>query len=80
MIKIYSGLHVRVKYLLLLSDINETCNFSTDFPKKSISDFTNIRPVGTELFRADGQTDITKLSVVFRNFANLPKAPSVNVV
>jgi len=26
-----------------------------------------IRPVGTELFRADGQTDMTKLIVVFRN-------------
>ena len=29
-----------------------------------------IRPVGTELFHADGQTDITKLIVVFRKFAN----------
>ena len=32
-----------------------------------------IRPVGTELFHAEGQTDITKLKVVFRNFANAPK-------
>jgi len=27
------------------------------FQKHSISNFTNIRPVGTELFRKDGQTD-----------------------
>ena len=32
-----------------------------------------IRPVGAELFRADGQTDMTKLIVAFRNFANVPK-------
>ena len=31
-----------------------------------------IRPVGAELFHADGRTDI-KLIVVFRNFANSPK-------
>jgi hypothetical protein len=36
-----------------------------------------IRPVGAELFHADGrmggQTDMTKLIIVFRNFANAPK-------
>jgi hypothetical protein len=32
-----------------------------------------IRPVGAELFHADGQTDMTKLIVAFRNFANAPK-------
>jgi hypothetical protein len=31
-----------------------------------------IRPVGAELFYADGQTDITKLIVAFRNFENAP--------
>jgi hypothetical protein len=31
-----------------------------------------IRPVGAELFHADGQTDMTKLIVAFRNFANAP--------
>jgi hypothetical protein len=34
-------------------------------------------PVGAELFhadgRTDGQTDMTKLIVAFRNFANAPK-------
>ena len=36
-----------------------------------------IRPVGAELFHADeqtdGQTDMTKLVVAFRNVANAPK-------
>jgi hypothetical protein len=33
-----------------------------------------IRPVGAELFLADnGQTDMMKLIVAFRNFANAPK-------
>jgi len=32
------------------------------------------RPVGTELFHMDGQTtDMTKLTVAFRNFANATK-------
>jgi len=31
-----------------------------------------IRPVGAKLFLADGQTDITKLIVAFRNFAYAP--------
>jgi hypothetical protein len=33
-----------------------------------------IRPVGTELFHADGQTDTKKLAVAFRNSENEPKA------
>ena len=32
-----------------------------------------IRPVGAELFYAEGQTDMTKLIVAFRNFSNAPK-------
>jgi hypothetical protein len=49
-----------------------------------ISNFIKIRPVGAELFRAngrerrmdgrtDGQTDMSKLTVSFRNLANAPK-------
>jgi hypothetical protein len=38
-----------------------------------ISNFMEIRPVGAELFHADGWTDMTKLIVAFRNFANKPK-------
>ena len=37
----------------------------------------NIRPVGPELFYAegltDGRTDMTKLKAAFRNFANAPE-------
>jgi hypothetical protein len=48
------------------------------FSKKSqISNFTKIRPVEAELFHVDGQTegetDMTKLTVAFCNFANAPK-------
>jgi hypothetical protein len=32
-----------------------------------------IRSVGAELFHLDGRTDITKLIVAFRNFADAPK-------
>ena len=32
-----------------------------------------IRPVGAELSDEDGQTDMTKLTVAFRSFANAPK-------
>ena len=30
--------------------------------------------VGADLFHADGRTDMTKLSVVHRNFANAPES------
>jgi hypothetical protein len=38
-----------------------------------ISNFMKICPVGAELFHADRRTDMTKLIVAFRNFANVPK-------
>ena len=38
-----------------------------------------IRPLGAELLHADGQTDMAKLIVVFRNFAKAPKSGSFNV-
>jgi len=38
-----------------------------------------IRPVGAEFFHVDGptdgQTDVTKLIVAFRNFVNAPTTP-----
>jgi len=37
-----------------------------------------IRPVGAELFHADGRTDMTMLIVAFREFANAPKNCSNN--
>ena len=39
-----------------------------------ISNFMEIRPVGTESFHADRRTDrLPKLIVAFRNFAKAPK-------
>jgi len=35
--------------------------------------FMKIRPMGAELFRADGRTDMTDVTVAFRNLANAPK-------
>jgi len=32
-----------------------------------------MRPVGADLFHADGQTDMTKSGVDFRDFAEAPK-------
>jgi hypothetical protein len=32
-----------------------------------------IRPVGAELFHADGRTDMTTLTVAFRDFVNAPQ-------
>ena len=39
------------------------------FRSPHILNFMKIRPVRAELFHADGQTDMTKLTVAFRNFA-----------
>jgi len=43
----------QVKHPLLLPGINETDTFSEN---AQISNFTKIRPVRVELFRADGRT------------------------
>jgi hypothetical protein len=32
-----------------------------------------LSPLATELFHADGRTEMTKLTVAFLNFANAPK-------
>ena len=41
--------------------------------KAQISSFIKIRPVGVELFHADGLTGTTKLIVAFRYSANAPE-------
>jgi len=48
--------------------------FSQQIFRKSpqIFNFMKIRPVGAELFHADGRSDMTKLIVVVRNFAKAP--------
>ena len=55
------------------SDYHMKRNIPTLSKNNQISNFVKIRPVGAELFRADGQTDITKLTVTFGNFVNAPK-------
>ena len=39
-----------------------------------------IRPVGAELFHADGRTDMTKLIVDFPNFAMAPQKVNLYIV
>jgi hypothetical protein len=69
-----AGLHVNNQ--LFFSDFNKIWILSTDFQQiKPILYFTKFLPVEAEFFHADGQTnrrtDMTKLTVAFRNF---PKA------
>jgi hypothetical protein len=54
-----SKMYVRlyVKYPLFLSGLNETWIVSTVSKNPEIPGFLKIRPVGAELFRADGRTD-----------------------
>jgi len=42
------------------------------FETTQTSNFTKIISVAAELFHTDGQTDMTKLTVAFRNFVNEP--------
>jgi hypothetical protein len=55
-------------------------NFLDRFSKKKTSNFMKICPIETELFNADGQTDITRLIVTFRIFANAPKINCENLI
>jgi len=71
----YNGLHVKCR--LLLSDLMKL-DFSRHIFEKNtqIENFVKIHPLETELFHADGQTDMNKLTVGFiRNFA-IKKAPN----
>jgi len=66
----YIDLHV--KYPSFLLDFNGTWIFVDGFLQNiQKSNLTKIRPEGAELFHADGQTDRSKLTVVFRNFTHL---------
>jgi hypothetical protein len=63
----YIGL-LHVKYRLFPSGFKETWIFWADFRKKfQTSNFMKIRPLGAELFHADRQTDMTKLTVASIN-------------
>jgi hypothetical protein len=48
--------------------------FSTDLKKiNQMINLMKIRTVGAELLHVDGQTDMMKLTVAFRNFVTEPK-------
>jgi hypothetical protein len=50
-------------------------NFVDKFSKNTqISNFIKIHQFGAELFHVDGRTDMTKVIVAFRNFANASKS------
>jgi hypothetical protein len=69
----YIGLHV--KYPLFLSDVNETIIISAGFGKNTqIINLMKIHPVGAEMSHVERRTDITKLTVAFRNFASAPNS------
>jgi hypothetical protein len=66
---------LHVKYPLFLPDFNETWIFSTYF-RKNLKYCVSSKPVQCEpscSMRTDWQTDMTKLIVAFRSFANAPK-------
>ena len=66
--------HRQVEYALFLLDFNETWICSVAFREKvQISNLIKIRPVAAELFYVDGQTEMTKLTLAFRNFSNAHK-------
>jgi len=72
----YMRLHV--DYPLFFSDCYGTSIFPTDFRKSAqTSNFMKFRPVEAELLyaavsdrRTDGRTDVAKLILAFRDFAN----------
>jgi hypothetical protein len=47
--------------------------YSRQIFEKYVLNFMRIHPVGRKLNHADGQTDMTKLIVAFRKFANATK-------
>jgi hypothetical protein len=71
-VKISKRLHVKYP---LFCRVSIKLEFSRQsFEKQAqVSSFVKIRQVRAKLFHADGLTDMTKLTVAFRNFTNAPK-------
>jgi len=74
----YAALHV--KYPLFLSDTNQTSILSTKFRKASdikfhrnLSSGSRVVPCGDTDWHTDAQRDMTKLTVAFRSFPNMPE-------
>ena len=68
----YIGCHVKCRYYgQILMELEFSRHISEK--KTQIPNFTKIRPVGAELFHAERWTDMKRLIVAFRNFANAPK-------
>ena len=65
----YIVLHVKCP--LFLSNYNESGILSTFSKTTQISNFMKIRPVGAELFHADGQTDSPKNVLIYRVIKNV---------
>ena len=60
-------------------------NFLDKFSKNyKIPDLVKIRPIGAKLFHAEGQTErqteVSKLVVAFRSFANAPKKNNTGIL
>ena len=70
----------RVKFPLFLSEFDGKEFFHTLLNNFQTSNFTKIHPFGAEFFsmRTDGQTDMIKQIVVFRNFAKAPEKKLLN--
>ena len=66
----WSSYNVHVFLIRFKWNLNILGNSSKN---SQILNFIEIRPVWAELFHSDGPTDMTKLTVSFRNFANAPK-------
>jgi len=69
----YTGLYV--KYTFFLSDFNKTWIFSAEFRKrlKSGISWQSVQWEPSCSKRTEGQTDMTKLMVAFRNYAKSAK-------
>jgi hypothetical protein len=60
------------KVMVTLVRFERILNIHVTFSKNILISIMKISPVGAE-FYADGRTDMTKLKVAFRNFANVSK-------